>query len=148
LETLLDLSLDTIQIKRNDNNTTINLGTTGTFNVTMFSRIGTGTRANPEVDATTINPLSITLRGFSPSPPGTQPWSLTVRDGNDCINQDVNKDGALDLVCKFMWQPGPVVNPGTQRAVLTGTTFPLGHSPPGHPADYDFLGSDNMLFVN
>jgi hypothetical protein len=86
------------------------------------------------VDATTIDPMGVTLRGIPPGPA----WSLTVRRGNDCKVQDLNKDGAPDLVCQFTWQPGPVVSPGLQRAVLTGTTLNGGH---------DFLSSDTIKFV-
>ena len=61
---------------------------------------------------------------------------------DDCKTKDVNKDGLLDLVCKFRWQPGPVVSPGIQQAVLTGTTTTAG-TPPG----YDFLSSDTIRFI-
>jgi hypothetical protein len=50
----------------------------------------------------------------------------------------MNKDGVADLVCKFRWDPGPVVSSGNQRAALTGTTSPGG---------YDFLSADMIRFV-
>ena len=132
LDAALDLSHDIIDIKPADKNNTINLGTTATFNVAIFSRKSPdGTSV--EVDATTIDPATVTLRGIAPGPE----WSLTVRRSSDCKVQDVDKDGAPDLVCKFTWQPGPVVAPGTQRAVLTGATA----------GGYDFLSSDTILFV-
>jgi hypothetical protein len=131
LETTLDLSHDLIDIKPNDPNNTINSSSTATFQVAMFSR-KSADGTSVDVDATTIDPFSITLRGISPGPE----WSLTVRNGSDCKVQDVNKDGVPDLVCKFTWQPGPVVS-GTQRAVLSGTTS----------GGYDFLSSDNISFV-
>jgi Metallo-peptidase family M12B Reprolysin-like len=128
----LDLSHDLIDIKPNDKNNTINLGSTATFEVAMFSRKSAdGTTV--DVDATTIDPSDITLRGLPPGPE----WSLTVRGGGDCKTQDVNKDGLDDLVCKFRWDPGPVVSPVFQRAVLTVTT----------PSGYDFLSSDTIRFV-
>ena len=77
----------------------------------IFSREG--------VDTTTIDPDSVTLRGL---PPGAE-WVLRVRQGDDCKTQDVNKDGMLDLVCKFDFQPYTPRNPGTQKAALTGTTL-------------------------
>jgi hypothetical protein len=129
----LDLSHDIIDIKPNDRNNTVNLGTTATFEVAIFSRRSAdGTTV--DVDATTIDPASITLRGLPPGPE----WSLTVRGGTDCKMQDMNKDGVADLVCKFRWDPGPVVSSGNQRAALTGTTSPGG---------YDFLSADLIRFV-
>jgi hypothetical protein len=139
LETLLDHSLDTIDIKPADRNNTINLATTATFQVAIFSRKAPdGTTV--EVDATTIDPLSMQLRGIPPGPA----WTLTVRGGGtDCKVQDPNRDGSPDFVCQFTWQPGPVVSPINQRAVLTGTT-----DGSGVPANYDFVGSDFIRFVN
>jgi hypothetical protein len=133
LEAVLDLSHDIIDIKPADKNNTINLASTGTFGVAIFSRKSPDGQS-VAVDATTIDPTSVTLRGIPPGPA----WSLTVRRGGDCKVQDVNKDGAPDLVCQFTWLPGPVVSPGLQRAVLTGTTLNGG---------YDFLSSDTIKFV-
>jgi hypothetical protein len=132
LETVLDLSLDIIDIKPADKNNTINFNTTATFGVAILSR-KTPDGQSVAVDATTLDPMSMTLRGIPPGPA----WTLTVRRGGDCKVQDVNKDGAPDLVCQFVWQPGPVVSPDLQRAVLTGTT----------DGDYDFLSSDIIKFV-
>jgi hypothetical protein len=133
LETVLDLSLDIIDIKPADKNNTINFNSGSTFGVAIFSR-KSADGLSVVVDATTIDPVSVTLRGIPPGPP----WTLTVRRGSDCKVQDVNKDGAPDLVCQFTWQPGPVVSPGLQRAVLTGTTL---------DGVYDFLSSDTIKFV-
>jgi hypothetical protein len=133
LETVLDLSLDIIDIKPADKNNTINFNSGATFGVAIFSRKSPDGQS-VAVDATTIDPMGVTLRGIPPGPA----WSLTVRRGNDCKVQDLNKDGAPDLVCQFTWQPGPVVSPGLQRAVLTGTTLNGG---------YDFHSSDTIKFV-
>ncbi len=85
------------------------------------------------MDATTLDPLSVTLRGL---PPGAE-WVLYVRRGDDCKVKDVNKDGLPDLVCKFDFQTDTPRTPGNQKAVLTGTTF---------DETYDFHGSDTVLF--
>src|SRR4029450_3130917 len=111
---------------------------TAIFEVALLSRKSAdGTTV--DVDATTIDPSSITLRGLPPGPE----WSVTVRGGGDCRTQDVNKDGVADLVCKFRWDPGPVVSPANQRAALTGSAPPSTMSPGG----YDFLSSDTIRFL-
>lgn len=126
LEAALELSGDLIDIKPNDKNNTVSVKSSATIEVAIFSREG--------VDATTIDPLSVTLRGL---PPGAA-WVLGVRRGGDCKVQDVNKDGRPDLVCKFDFQKDTPRTPGTQKAALTGTTL---------SGDYDFHGSDTIRFV-
>jgi hypothetical protein len=126
LEAALELSGDLIDIKPNDKNNTVNVTSTATIEVAIFSREG--------VDATTIDPDSVTLRGLPPGPE----WILRVRRGDDCKARDVNKDGMPDLVCKFAFKPDTPRTAGTQKAVLTGTTS----------GDYDFHGSDVIRFVN
>ncbi len=133
LEAALDLSHDLIDIKPNDPNNTISVNSSATIEVAIFSRKSPdGTTV--DVDATTIDPLSVTLRGIPPGPE----WILTVRGGSDCKVRDVNKDGAPDLVCKFDFQKDTSRTPGIQRAVLTGTTS----------GGYDFLSSDTIRFVH
>ena len=126
LEAALELSGDLIDIKPADKKNTVNVTSTATFEVAIFSREG--------VDATTIDPNSVTLRGLPPGPE----WVLRVRRGSDCKVRDVNKDGQPDLVCKFAFQADTPRTPGIQKAVLTGTTSD----------DYDFHGSDTIRFVN
>jgi hypothetical protein len=138
VEDALELSHDFIDIKPNDRNNTIHLGTTGTFEVAIFSRKSPdGTTV--DVDATTIDHMSVTLRGL---PPGSE-WSLTVRADTDCTERDINKDGADDLVCKFRWVPVQGHIPGNQRAALTGSAPPSTTFPSG----YDFHSSDIIRFV-
>jgi hypothetical protein len=120
LEAALELSGDLINIKKK----TISVHSSATVEVEIFSREG--------VDATTIDPGSVTLSGL---PPGAE-WALGVRRGDDCKVKDVNKDGMPDLVCKFDFQTDTPRTPGIQKAVLTGITSD----------DHDFRGSDTVLF--
>ena len=120
LNDALELSGDLIDIKKK----TISVHSSATVEVAILSREG--------VDTTTIDPLSVTLRGL---PPGAA-WVLGVRRGDDCKVKDENKDGRPDLVCKFDFQKDTPRTPGTQKAVLTATTSD----------HYDFRGSDTILF--
>jgi hypothetical protein len=132
LDAALDLSHDLIDIKPNDPNNTISTKGSATIEVAIFSRKDPDGQ-NVAVDATTIDPSSITLRGLPPGPE----WLLTVRRDSDCKGRDVNKDGVPDLVCKFDFQKDTPRTAGMQRAVLTGATS----------GGYDFLSSDAIRFV-
>ena len=101
VEDALDLSGDLIDIKKK----TINVNGSETVEVAILSREG--------VNTTTIDPLSVTLRGL---PPGAA-WVLYGRRGDDCNVKDDNKDGMPDLVCKFDFQTDTPRTPGTQKAV-------------------------------
>ncbi len=72
----------TIDIKPGATPNTINLGSNGTVPVTIFS--------TPEFDATTIDPLSVTL--------ASAPVKLKGNGTSMSSFQDVNGDGLLDLV--------------------------------------------------
>src|SRR5262249_38773978 len=100
-------------------------------NVAIFSRQG--------VDATTIDPQTLMLRGLPPGPA----WVVRVRQDSDCKTQDVNKDGMLDLVCKFDFDPSTGTTVMTQKAAPTGTIPPSTTLPSG----YDFHSSDVINFV-
>ena len=132
LEAVLDLSHDLIDIKPADKNNTINLGSTSTFGVAIFSRKSPD-GLSVAVDATTIDPTSVTLRGIPPGPA----WSFTVSARRLRV-QDVNKDGVPDLVCQFTWRPGQwqprlQATPGVEYvSTVTG---------------YNFLSSDTIKFV-
>ena len=86
---------------------------------------------------TTIDPLTVTLRGLPPGPE----WVLFVRRGGPTVAvKDVNKDGLSDLVCEFDFQPDTPRVVGTQKAVLTGTTR-------AQDETYDFNSSDTIRFI-
>ena len=104
----LALSGDLIDIKEHKKKT-ISVNSTATIEVAILSR--------EEVDTTTIDPDSVTLRGL---PPGAE-WVLRARRDGDCKVKDQNKDGRPDLVCKFEFQKDTPRTPGTQKAALTGT---------------------------
>jgi hypothetical protein len=131
VESALQLSGDLIDIKPADPNNTVKVMSSANINVAIFSRQG--------IDATTIDPMSLALRGLPPGPA----WVVRVKRGSDCKTQDVNKDGMLDLVCQFNFDVSTPTTVGTQKAALTGTIPPSTALPSG----YDFHSSDVINFV-
>ena len=75
----------------------------------------------PGLDATTVNPASITVRGTDGAT-----WVLTPEAKNNggfhCEFRDVNQDGVPDIVCHFKVPKG-TIGLGETRAVLQATTF-------------------------
>jgi hypothetical protein len=115
----LAISLDVIDIKPADPNNLIYRNSKQSLSVAVFSRPGDAGGAGA-LDATTINPATLTLRGVHPFT-----WVIPVKltsQGHQCKNQDSNNDGLLDIVCQFEIPKGTLSLTETM-AVVDGLTF-------------------------
>jgi hypothetical protein len=143
LTTALELSRDIIDVKpQGDPKNTISLMGSSVLAVAIMSRRACDDPGCPvEVDTTTMDPSTVTLRGLAPAT-----WVLTVKQGPRgnymCRASDENKDGLPDLVCKFDVANKTLTPLGTQRAVLEGA-IPAS-APTG---EYFFRGSDALRVV-
>jgi hypothetical protein len=126
----LEISLDTIDIKANDNKNSISVQTSKTVDVVMFSRPGVNP-VDPGVDATTLDPATLVLRGVclaSPAQTCTGPvtWREPVKINPNgtfaCNTRDVNGDSLPDFVCLFDLTKN-ILPRGLQRAAVEGTTI-------------------------
>jgi hypothetical protein len=88
---------------------------TQTVKVAMFS--------SPIFDATTIDPTTIVLRGFTGDPPIT--FEVRVKQNTkgvyQCDKRDITNDKRRDLVCQFDLAKKPT--PGITRVTLQARTF-------------------------
>ena len=133
LDEALALSRDVIDIKPADKNNTIKRSDTPTVLVAIFSR--RDDQGVLEFDARDLDPATIFLRGT-----GGATWALPVVKtgaGFQCKQQDVDKDGLLDLVCSFKFAAN-TLNLTETKAILEGTTF---------NGTYDFHSSDAIRVV-
>jgi hypothetical protein len=121
----LDFSLDVIAVLKNP---VLNSNSNETVEVAIFGR----SNLDSPLDATNIDPASVTLRGVNPAT-----WALPVKrtpGGKfDCKVRQVGQDLALDLVCKFDIPKG-TLTVGESKVVLDAETFT------GQPV----LSSDNI----
>ncbi|MBI4480479.1 MAG: hypothetical protein HY651_10695 [Acidobacteria bacterium] len=102
-----------IDIKPGDEKTTINMKSNGTVIVAILS--AGASASSPAFDATTVDPVSVTLAGAHVVTQG--------RAGTPLTNiQDVNRDGRVDLVLHFKVQDLQLA-PEATEAVLLGETF-------------------------
>lgn len=98
-----------IDIKPGSDPNSINLGSGGTVPVAILS-----TPAPNFFDATTVDPLSVTLAGAS--------VKLKGKGTPMASAQDVNDDGLLDLVVHVSTEASELSD-GDIQAILTGQTF-------------------------
>ena len=91
-----------ISVKPGSNQTVINLRSPGRIPVAIISTTG--------LDATTVNPLTVRF-GKTGTDAAPVHWTL----------EDVNGDGALDLVLQFQTQ-ATGIQPGDSQVVLMGRT--------------------------
>ncbi|MBI2202495.1 MAG: hypothetical protein HYU41_01385, partial [Candidatus Rokubacteria bacterium] len=96
----------TIDVKPGDFPNVVNLGSSGTIPVAVFS--------TPEVEALTVDPTTIRLNGASVKLAGKTERPL-------CSSQDVNGDGRADLVCHVVTSELPVA--GDSAVILDAMTF-------------------------
>lgn len=95
-------STASISVKPGSNQTVINLGSPGKIPVAILS--------TAELDATTVNPLTVRF-GRTGTEASPVRWAL----------EDVNGDGKLDLVLQFLTQTTGI-QPGDSQVVLMGRT--------------------------
>ena len=95
-----------IDIKPGSDPNSINLGSHGDFPVAIFS--------NDEFDASTVDPVSITLAGAAVRLKGKGTAMASLKD--------VNGDGLLDLVVHVSTEALELTE-GDEEAELWGTTF-------------------------
>jgi hypothetical protein len=126
LNEALNLSLDKIDIKPADPNNLISVKNSQTISVAIFSRSG-----DAPLDATTVDPSTVTLRGTDGFT-----WVVPVKQNTQgafqCKAQDVNSDGLPDLVCQFTLVAN-TISLAEKRAVLDGATFT---EQPVHSSDF------------
>ena len=120
-EDALALSGDIIDIKKK----TVNVHSSEIVEVSILSREG--------VDATTIDPLSVTLRGL---PPGAE-WVLPVRRGDDCKVQGREQGRPAGPRLQVRFSEGHAEDPRKPEGRADGDDL---------RRSYDFHGSDTILF--
>ena len=129
---MLALSLDVIDFKPADPKNLIQTGSNQTVSVAIFSRGG-----DAPLDATTIDPATVTLRGLAPFS-----WVVSVKRANQkfaCNMIDVNRDGLVDLQCQFDI-PKNTIDVQEKTVILEGQTFPPFLGAPGQPVlSSDFI---------
>lgn len=130
---MLALSLDVIDFKPADPHNRIQTGSNQTVSVALFSRGG-----DAPLDATTLDPSTVTLRGLAPFT-----WVVPVKQNKQgtflCSTIDVNRDGLTDIQCQFDI-PKNTIAVGETTVILEGQTFPPVPGTPGQPVlSSDFL---------
>jgi hypothetical protein len=121
LDTALALSRDVIDIKPNDGKNTIVASAIQTVGVAIFSRLDNSVPPDVELDATTIDPATLILRGTNGAT-----WAIPVKKNANgkfqCGSKDRNKDGLVDFECDFQI-PANTLGVTETKAVLDGSTF-------------------------
>ena len=131
LDTALALNRDVIDIKPNDKGNKIVASAIQTVGVAILGRLDNSIRREVELDATTIDPSTLILRGTSGAT-----WAIPVKTNANgkfqCSIKDRDKDGQLDFECDFQI-PANTLSVTETKAVLDGSTFA---GQPIHSSDF------------